>query len=99
MTNKIDDLQIDDLRAVLYDTIKMVDAKQEIIKNMSKKIVDLSDAVEFWEDLAEKRQKQLDLAVGFIGYIICQNKIKSSDIKERAENTLASIYNQKFGDE
>ena len=92
-------MKTDDLMPVLQDTIKMVDAKQEIIKNMANKIVDLSDAAEFWEDLADKREKQLDLAVGFIGYIICQNKIKSSDIKERAENTLASIYNQKFGDE
>lgn len=85
-----------ELQSVLNDTIKMVDTKQDIINKLQKKVVDLSDGAEFWECLADKRKKQLDLALDFIQYILDQWEIDTAEAQETAEDFLGKIYNVKI---
>ena len=51
--------RVSELESVLNDTIKMVDAKQDTINKLHRKVADLSELAEFWEYLATKREKQL----------------------------------------
>ena len=57
---------------ILKDTIKMVDTKDEIIHNHAKKIAeltekieDLREVVEFWTFLADLRAEQIQNAIEF----------------------------------
>lgn len=93
--DKLED-KVFELQIVLNDTIKMVDTKQDIINNLQKKVVDLSGGAEFWECLADKRKKQLDLALDFIQYILDQWEIDTAEAQEKAEDFLGKIYNVKI---
>lgn len=43
------------LRVALQDTLASLDKKEEIIKNLAKKVAELTERAEFWEYLATKR--------------------------------------------
>lgn len=51
------------LQIVLQDTLALLDTKEEIIRNLTKKVAELTERAEFWEYLATKRAniiKELD---------------------------------------
>lgn len=50
------------LQIVLQDTLALLDTKEEKIRNLTKKVADLTERAEFWEHLADKRlQKTIEL--------------------------------------
>ena len=81
----------ENLHLILNDTIAMCNGKQEIINKLQKKVVDLSDGAEFWECLADKRKKQLDLALDFIQYILDQWEIDTNDAQQKAIETIKKM--------
>ena len=48
------------LQIVLQDTLALLDEKEEQIRNLTKKVAELTERAEFWEHLATKRANKLD---------------------------------------
>lgn len=49
------------LQIALQDTLALLDTKEETIRNLSKKIAELTERAEFWENLATKRANKLNI--------------------------------------
>lgn len=54
------------LQIVLQDTLALLNTKEEIIRNLTKKVAELTERAEFWEHLADKKASQLKVAIEMI---------------------------------
>lgn len=64
--------------------------------NLEDKIWDLKEAAEFYEHLADKRKKQLHIAMNFIQYILDQWEIDTHEAQEKAIEFVKKIHEIKI---
>lgn len=76
--------------------IDIINTKDEIIRKHARTIVNLTDLAEFWEALADKMRKQLELAIDFIQKIIDQWEIDTPIAQAEAIETIEKIRNIKL---